>query len=222
MINFLKNNIYNLFYGYFRVKICWDLYLKIDTIHTDFHEYPFQVSKLSNIYPHLKFTLPGHNAPSPSHIPIKLATPNAKIHLPRSHNHPHATIPLVAPPNNRHVCGNKETLQTFAPTLPQYLFGKQTRDKNLRRMTRWGNGQRWSISSQSRPRIILAAIFHPDCRPIALPIRDLSHAVQRCGFVWFFFFIQTATYRIDWISRDEKKDGINLGDFKLNFSRTRF
>lgn len=30
MINFLKNNIYNLFYGYFRVKICWDLYLKID------------------------------------------------------------------------------------------------------------------------------------------------------------------------------------------------
>lgn len=30
-----------------------------------------------------------------------------------------------------------------------------------------------------------------------------------------FFFIQTATYRIDWISRDEKKDGINLGDVKF-------
>lgn len=29
------------------------------------------------------------------------------------------------------------------------------------------------------------------------------------------FFIQTATYRIDWISRDEKKDGINLGDVKF-------
>lgn len=47
-----------------------------------------------------------------------------------------------------------------------------------------------TISSQSRPRIILAAIFHPDCRPIALPIRDLSHAVQRCGFVWFFFLFK--------------------------------
>lgn len=70
-----------------------------------------------------------------------------------------------------------------------------------------------TISSQSRPRIILAAIFHPDCRPIALPIRDLTlfNDVDSCGF----FFIQIATYRIDWISRDEKKDGINLGDVKF-------
>lgn len=45
-----------------------------------------------------------------------------------------------------------------------------------------------------------------------------SRFISRCSTMWIrvvFFFIQTATYRIDWISRDEKKDGINLGDVKF-------
>lgn len=59
------------------LKIYWDLYLKVDIIDKIYplNSYistniQFQVSKLSNIivYPHLKFTLPSHNAPNP--LPI--------------------------------------------------------------------------------------------------------------------------------------------------------
>ena len=107
-----------------------------------FHEYP--ISGLQTIKyhrlssPEIHFTKP-QCSQSPSHIPIKLATP--KIHPPRLHNHPHhypAFIPLLAPPNNRHVCGKKERKKRYKHSRPssQYLSGKQTRDKNLRRMTR--------------------------------------------------------------------------------------
>lgn len=173
------------------VKICWDLYLKIDTIHTDFHEYPFQVSKLSNIYPHLKFTLPGHNAPSPSHISIKLAIPNAKIHLTRSHNHPHATIPLVAPPNNRHVCGNKETLQTLAPPSLNICLANKLETKT------WGEWLVEETDKDDRYRASHApeSSSRPSSTPIVAQSRflfeiylTLFNDVDSCGF--FFLFKQ--------------------------------
>lgn len=160
--------IYSMEFAFVR-----DLYLKTNNRNLSpkflhFHEYP----KLSNI---LTWNSLNHNTPSPTHIPIKLATPPLKFHLPRPHNHPHATTTTVpssciAPPNNRR--GNKETLQTFAPTLPNICLANKVEtneewnDSSLRKMDKDDRSRRYRAQSRpessSRPSstLIAAHAFH--------------------------------------------------------------
>lgn len=124
------------------LKIYWDLYLKVDIIDKIYplNSYistniQFQVSKLSNIivYPHLKFTLPSHNAPNP--LPIF----QLNLQPPKFIRQDFITIPTpscihpfarTAKQSSRlRKERKKETLQTFAPILPISVWQTNSRQK---------------------------------------------------------------------------------------------
>lgn len=163
-----------------------------------------RVPKLSNI---LTWNSLYHNTPSsPTHIPIKLATPPLKFICQDLITIP--TRPPPPPPPFHHRTTKQSSRlweQRNATNIrthpPQYLCGKQTWDE---RGVEWlpvhENGQRWSIatiSSSVTPRIILAAIFHPDCRP------RLPRFLWFCFF--FFFLFKPACNELSWIRWERKR-----------------
>lgn len=97
------------------LKIYWDLYLKVDIIDKIYplNSYistniQFQVSKLSNIivYPHLKFTLPSHNAPNP--LPIF----QLNLQPPKFIRQDFITIPTIILHSS--LCSHRQTIVTSA------------------------------------------------------------------------------------------------------------
>lgn len=144
--------------------------------------------------PEIHFSRPQCSIP----LPIKLATPNAKIHLPRSHNHPHATIPLVAPPNNRHVYENKETLQTLAPPSLNICLANKLETKT------WGEWLVEETDKDDRYRASHApeSSSRPSSTPIVAQSRflfeiylTLFNDVYSCGF--FFYSNSNVSDRLD-------------------------
>lgn len=192
------------------LKIYWDLYLKIDIIDKIYplNSYistniQFQVSKLSNIivYPHLKFTLPSHNAPNP--LPIF----QLNLQPPKFIRQDFITIPTIILHSS--LCSHRQTIVTSAERKkernatnirahpPNICLANKLETKT------WGE---WLVEETDKddrsPRYRashapLAAIFHPDCRPITLPIRDfdLNDVDSRASFFY------SNSKRINWNSR---------------------
>lgn len=209
----------------FAWKSRWDLKLENHNLSAKFlhfHEYPFlqtiKYQRLSS--PEIHFTRPQCS----SHIPIKLATPPLKficqdlITVPTRPSP--SCIPLVAPPNNRHVCGNKETLQTFAPTLP--ISAWQT---NLRQT--WGEWLVEETDKDDRSRRYRASHApESSSRPsstLIVPVPNLpTRDFDRCSTMWipviFFFFFYSNSNVTDRLAEIRwKKDGmeLTLGDVKF-------
>lgn len=183
------------------LKIYWDLYLKVDIIDKIYplNSYistniQFQVSKLSNIivYPHLKFTLPSHNAPNPLPIfQLNLQPPKFIrqdfITIPTpSCIHPFARTAKQSSrlQKERKKERNATNIRAHPPNicLANKLETKTWGERLVEETDKDDRSPRYRASHAP-----LAAIFHPDCRPITLPIRDfdLNDVDSRASFFLF-------------------------------------